>query len=316
MWLRKHRWVWFAVVVIALALLAGCAKKRQTPLPAPAPSAPVPSTPVPKPEAGVAAMPEPSATEKAFAYPSGCEPAAVAPWKQCIHVSETGERLSYFLYLPDLAAEAKLPIVTVLHGSSGSGPGDGKALDGGHRFATQLWVSDEVQAQHPSIVLVPQADPPPGETWVRAWRAPSAQDRHPKEALVLVMEVLAALQRNYPADPRRLYLTGQSMGGFGAWLAYTRYPGVFAAIVPVCGGGDPAAVVPNATAVWAFHGDRDTVVPVGRAREMVAAIEAVGAPIRYTEYPGRDHNIFAEAYGEPELADWLFSQGLRAKPNP
>jgi predicted peptidase len=231
-------------------------------------------------------------------------------------VSETGERLTYYLYLPSRVVEEKLPIVTVLHGSSGSGPGDGKALDGGHRFATQLWVRDAVQAKHPGIVLVPQADPPPGETWVRAWRAPSPQDRRPKEALVLVMEVLAALQRDYPVDPRRLYLTGQSMGGFGAWLAYTRYPGLFAAIVPVCGGGEPAAVIPNATAVWAFHGDRDTVVPVGRAREMVAAIEAAGAPIRYTEYPGQGHNIFAEAYGEPELADWLFSQALPVNSNP
>lgn len=313
--IREHRRAWFAVVAVALALLAGCAKKRQTPLPAPAPSAP--ATPSePKPEIGVPAIPKAGTAGHAPEYPSGCEPVAAAPWRQCLHVSETGERLTYFLYLPDRVVEEKLPIVTVLHGSSGSGPGDGKALDGGHRFGTRLWVSDGVQAKHPSIVLVPQADPPPGETWVRAWRAPIAQDGRPKEALVLVMEVLAALQRDYLADPRRLYLTGQSMGGFGAWLAYTRYPGVFAAIVPVCGGGDPAAVVPNATAVWAFHGDRDTVVPVGRAREMMAAIEAVGARVRYTEYPGRGHNIFAEAYGEPELADWLYSQVLRANSVP
>jgi predicted peptidase len=220
--------------------------------------------------------------------------------------------LRYFLYLPEAATDEALPIVTVLHGSSGSGPGNGKALSGGHRFGTELWIRADVQARHPSIVLVPQADPPPGETWVRAWRAPAADDTRPKEALVMVMELLSALRRLYPVDERRLYLTGQSMGGFGAWLAYTRYPGVFAGIVPVCGGGDPGAVVPNATAVWAFHGDQDPVAPVRRAREMVEAIRKAGAAVRYTEYPGRGHNIFAEVYAEPELPEWLFSQRLPA----
>lgn len=312
---RAYWWISVALVTAALLLASGCARKRRAPLPPPAPGPPARPAET-APPATKTAPEEPKLPAGSLAYPQGCKPVDVAPWRQCEHLSETGERLTYYLYLPAAEPDTPLPVVTVLHGSSGSGPGDGRALDGAHRYATQLWVSHPVQARHPSIVVVPQANPAPGETWVRAWRAPAPGDARPKEALVLVMEVLAGLRHRYPVDERRLYLTGQSMGGFGAWLAYTRYPGVFAGIVPVCGGGDPAAVVPNATAVWAFHGDQDNVVAVQRAREMIGAIEAAGGVVRYTEYPGRGHNIFSEAYNEPELVDWLFAQMLTASPEP
>ncbi|MCW5963521.1 MAG: hypothetical protein KIT83_05735 [Bryobacterales bacterium] len=250
-------------------------------------------------------------TARSLRSPQGCSDARISPWLECAYLSSSGETLRYFLYLPATEnASGRLPIVTFLHGSSGSGPGDGKPLEGGHRFGSNLWIRDDAQARYPSIVVVPQVQPPPGETWARAWRAASAPDGKPKEALVLLVEALDQLADELPVDSARLYLTGQSMGGFGAWLAYTRYPGRFAAIVPVCGGGDPGAVVPNGTAVWAFHGDRDQVVPPSRSREMVDAIRRAGGMVRYTEFPGMGHNIFEAAYGEAELVDWLFAQRL------
>ena len=302
---RIKFWLVFLAIALLLLGISGCARKRRAPLPAPAP-APTASGTVPPRVAG-----SPSELSTTMMPPPGCLPGPRAPWLECRYTSPSGELLRYYLALPSAPGTGLLPMVTVLHGSSGSGPGNGAALNGGNHLATDLWVSEDVQRSHPSIVVVPQAEPAPGETWVRAWRAPAKDDPRPKEALVLVMELLAALEDRYPVDRHRLYLTGQSMGGFGAWLAYTRYPGRFAAIVPVCGGGDPGAVVPNLTAVWAFHGDQDAVVPVARARAMVAAIEASGSPVRYLEYPGLGHNIFAKAYGEADLVEWLYSQRLQ-----
>ncbi|MCC7342677.1 MAG: hypothetical protein IT170_16465 [Bryobacterales bacterium] len=304
---RAKGWLGCFAIMLALMGLAGCAKKRQrVPVPVAPPSAP-PSTSVP--DVGRPGPPgiQPSA---ALMPPPGCVAGPKAPWLDCRYESASGETLRYYLALPATGGGELLPIVTVLHGSSGSGPGAGSALNGSQRAAVDLWTSEDVQRRYPSIVVAPQAESPPGETWVRAWRAPASGDGRPKEALTLVMEVLGMLEARFPVDRRRLYLTGQSMGGFGAWLAYTRYPGYFAAIVPVCGGGDPGAVVANPTAVWAFHGDADTVVPVSRAREMVAAIEAAGGTVRYSEFAGMGHNIFAKAYSEPGLVEWLFRQRL------
>jgi predicted peptidase len=310
---QPSRWL-RTLVAVALAFVAlqvtGCARKRTARRPMPPIALPAPpAEPTEGSTGDEIATPLPDAELTTLAPPSGCRPSSEAPWLQCQFINPRGDRLHYFLFLPSPRSdEAAYPLVTFLHGSSGSGPGDGKPISGGHRFGSGLWIRDDIQQRYPSIVVAPQADPAPGETWVRAWRPPPPGDQRPTEALVLANQIIDQLAAELPVDMRRLYLTGQSMGGFGAWLAYTRFPGRFAAIVPVCGGGDPGAVVPNPTAVWAFHGDSDSVVPVRRSREMVAAIEAVGGDIRYTEYPGMGHNIFARSYAESDLAAWLFAQ--------
>lgn len=300
---------WLVLLGLVLVLLGftGCAKKRQrVPVPVGGPVKPTPS-PVPEPSKAERA---PAGSSTTLTPPPECTVGPRAPWLDCRFVSASGETLRYYLALPAGRVAGLLPVVTILHGSSASGDGNGAALNGGQRAAVDLFTREDVQRGHPSIVVVPQAEPAPGETWVRAWRAPAKGDPRPKEALVLVLEILDSLEARYPVDRRRLYLTGPSMGGFGAWLAYTRYPGHFAAIVPVCGGGDPGAVAANATAVWAFHGELDSQVPVSRAREMVRAIEAAGSSVRYSEYPGMGHNIAGKAYAEPGLVEWLFGQRL------
>ncbi len=100
------------------------------------------------------------------------------------------------------------------------------------------------------------------------------------------------------------------MGGFGSWYLAARYPDRFAAVVPICGGGDPAAAEKlKGLPIWIFHGDADNAVPVARSRDMLAAIWAAGGTrVWYTEYPGVGHNSWDRAYGEPELARWLFEQ--------
>lgn len=118
--------------------------------------------------------------------------------------------------------------------------------------------------------------------------------------------MLEKIKHKYRIDPTRIYLTGLSMGGFGTWAWACGYPNQFAAIAPVCGGGDVqfARELKN-TPVWAFHGEEDPVVPVKRTIEMVEAVKAIGGTVRMTIYPGVGHDSWVNAYSEEELYSWL-----------
>ena len=109
-------------------------------------------------------------------------------------------------------------------------------------------------------------------------------------------------------DQDRIYLTGLSMGGFGAWSLAAEYPGRFAAIAPVCGGGNPLEAGSLAhLPIWVFHGAKDTVVPVEKSREMVAALENAGGNVRFTVYPDSEHDSWTETYNNPELYEWFLT---------
>jgi predicted peptidase len=110
--------------------------------------------------------------------------------------------------------------------------------------------------------------------------------------------------------PDRLYLTGVSMGGFGAWQLAAAIPECFAGLAPMCGGGDPSwAERLRSLPTWAFHGAKDRVVPVSESRRMIEALERVGAPVRLTVYEDLEHDCWTRAYDDPELYSWLL--GLR-----
>ena len=110
-------------------------------------------------------------------------------------------------------------------------------------------------------------------------------------------------------DKSRIYLTGLSMGGYGTWDAIARYEGFFAAAAPICGGGDPKMASKFARLpIWCFHGEQDSVVKVGRSREMIDALKAIGSTAKYTEYPGVNHDSWTETYSNPAFYQWLFDQ--------
>ena len=110
-------------------------------------------------------------------------------------------------------------------------------------------------------------------------------------------------------DPARVYVTGLSMGGYGTWYAAGMPGSRFAAAAPVCGGGDPDwAKRYVGLPVWAFHGDDDRAVPVGRSREMIEAIRAAGGEPKYTEYPAVGHDSWTRTYADDAFHDWLFAQ--------
>jgi poly(3-hydroxybutyrate) depolymerase len=133
----------------------------------------------------------------------------------------------------------------------------------------------------------------------------------PSTQMRLTLEMLEGLKKEFSLDDKRLYVTGLSMGGYGTWDVIARYPKLFAAAVPVCGGGDEGtAPVIKDVPIWCFHGGADTTVPTARSRNMIAAIKAAGGNPKYTEYPGVGHNSWDKAYSEPDLVKWLFEQKL------
>jgi predicted peptidase len=118
----------------------------------------------------------------------------------------------------------------------------------------------------------------------------------------------------YNVDQTRLYLTGLSMGGFATWGYGAAEPDLFAALMPICGGGDPEDAAALArTPIWAFHGADDKVVPPERSREMVEAVMAAGGDVRYTEFVETGHNSWDAAYGDRKHIRWLLNQSRPAE---
>jgi predicted peptidase len=126
---------------------------------------------------------------------------------------------------------------------------------------------------------------------------------------VLVMETIRELETAFPIDAKRRYVMGTSGGGFGSWYFTGTYPDVFAAAIPRCGGGDPDLGANMAgVAVWAFHGDKDPMVPVSGSRDMIQTIKQAGGNPRYTEFAGAGHDIEKEFQNTPGVLNWLFAQ--------
>jgi predicted peptidase len=130
-----------------------------------------------------------------------------------------------------------------------------------------------------------------------------------------LLALLDHLDRALHLDASRVYLTGLSLGGFGAWSLAMRHPERFAALVAVCGGGrvrDVTASVTNHAAalrrlgVWAFHGAGDIVVPLAESERMVEALRGAGVrEVRFTVYPDAGHDAWTAAFAERELYPWL-----------
>jgi predicted peptidase len=214
--------------------------------------------------------------------------------------ASNGDILPYRLFVPNATARTKpLPLILYLHGGGGAGRDNQKQISGGNTAGTHTWTTTDAQRKHPAFVLAPQlADSGHTSGW--------------SDVAETVLQVITAVSRDFAIDADRVYVTGQSLGGYGTWNFITRHPDVFAAAVPLCGGGDPSRVsVARALPIWAFHGGRDPVVPVTESREMIAALRRAGSSVKYTEYEDVAHNVWTRAYAEPDLADWLFTQRRR-----
>ena len=219
-----------------------------------------------------------------------------------------GATMPYRLIKPPGYDPAKrYPLVLCLHGAGGRGT-DNQSRG---TEAFKVLSTAEAQATHAAFLLTPQC--PSKRLWVNwPWKrgSYSLQDVPISDPLKLAVQILDDVTSRCSVDTNRVYVTGQSMGGFGTWDIILRYPDTFAAAIPICGGGDPTeAKRITRLPVWAFHGGKDSTVPVEGTREMAAALKALRrAPARYTEYPSVGHGCWRNAWKEKELIPWLFSQ--------
>ena len=200
----------------------------------------------------------------------------------------------YLLFLPrGYDDEEAWPLMLFLHGAGERGDDlERLKVHGPPKLA-------DADPDFPFIVVSPQV--PEGEWW----------DTRTLSAL------LDDVESTYHVDPDRVYVTGLSMGGFGTWALGLAEPERFAAIVPICGGGQSWLAGRLAgTPVWAFHGAKDEVVPLQASEEMVQAIQRAGGNVRLTVYPDRGHDAWTPTYDNPELYDWLLAQRRGRAANP
>ena len=224
-----------------------------------------------------------------------------AAWERRTFISKRRrEELKYLLFKPaNVGTGTHLPLVLSLHGGAPRHHFEDllEPYLPGLAYGLGRLVSDETQQKYPSFIV-----------------APWSNERNWDEANIrLTLEVLDELAKEFHIDTNRIYVTGQSMGGWGTWSMITQHPRRFAAAIPICGGGQPEDA-PRAkdVPVWAFHGTADNVVPVTYTREMIAALRKAGGNPLYWEYVGADHSGTAErAYSEPDLMDWMFAKSKR-----
>jgi predicted peptidase len=205
--------------------------------------------------------------------------------------NEDGSESPYVVFVPHAYDGAKtVPVILFLHGA-----GETK---GGKMMPVQQGIAPHVRRREksfPAIVVIPQAE-------TRGWQADGPNG---KRAIAILDEVM----KEYKTDPDRVYLTGLSMGGFGTWHAAFTYPDRWAAIVPICGGGDPkGAGKIKHIPCWVWHGDQDRAVKVELSRQMVEALKKAGGEPRYTELEWIGHNSWDAAYASEDLYAWLFRQ--------
>jgi predicted peptidase len=204
--------------------------------------------------------------------------------------------VKYLLFLPkgyEANSDKRWPLLFFLHGAGERGNDIWKvAVHGPPKNIAH-------DPDFPFVVVSPQC--PEGEIW--------SGD--------LLLGLLDEVIRDLKIDSQRVYLTGLSMGGYGTWDLGLRHPERFAAIVPICGGGELIDILLSEGAraqalkslgVWAFHGGKDPVVPLQESQRLVDALKKVGVQdVKLTVYPEAGHDSWTEAYNDPKLYEWLLS---------
>ncbi|HEX8913909.1 MAG TPA: prolyl oligopeptidase family serine peptidase [Humisphaera sp.] len=229
-----------------------------------------------------------------FAAVARAEP---APGKQTAEMYEKdGAKLGYLLYLPaDYGKDPakKWPVILFLHGSGEAGDGTTQvrkvAVHGPPKVA-------EREKDFGFIVISPQN--PPKQRW------------QPAQVVGLLDSVMKAQKQ---ADADRVYLTGLSLGGFGSWATAAAHPELFAAVAPICGGGNPAdAAKIKDLPIWVVHGEQDKSVPFKMSVDMVEALKAAGAKdVQFTKHPDKGHDVWTVTYDDPKFYAWLLSHSRK-----
>ena len=205
-------------------------------------------------------------------------------------------RVKYLLFEPKgyaLDSSKRWPLMLFLHGAGERGSDIWKVATHGPPKNVAR------NPDFPFIVVSPQC--PAGQIW-----SPE-----------ILLGLLDDVEHRLRVDRSRVYLTGLSMGGYGTWDLGLAHPERFAAIAPICGGGELISMLLaegekaralKSLGVWAFHGGKDPVVPTQESQRMVELLKKIGVhDVKLTIYPEAGHDCWTQTYNNPELYEWLLS---------
>ncbi|MEM9053623.1 MAG: prolyl oligopeptidase family serine peptidase [Bacteroidota bacterium] len=219
------------------------------------------------------------------------------------YVNADSDSLPYRMLISDYDTMSTYPLVIFLHGSGESGTDNESQL----KWGVMNFATSEVMANHHPIVIAPQKRQ--DERWDNFSAEDMTMQSKPSRAMALLRELIDELVEKFPVDRNRIYITGLSMGGFGAYDAISRYPDLFAAAVPVCGGGDTNQVEKfKHVPMWIFHGAQDDVVKPSFSLDMLNALHEIGKTPGFTLLPETGHFAWISAYSNQEMINWLFRQ--------
>lgn len=214
------------------------------------------------------------------------------------------DTLLYRQLVSDYDTVSRYPLVIFLHGSGERGHDNEAQL----KWGVMNFASAQIMKNYHPIVIAPQCPEN------MAWGNFSFEDNmllksSPTKPMKLLIELINQTILKFPVDTNRVYITGLSMGGFGTFDAISRYPNLFAAAVPVCGGGDiTKAQLFSHIPIWIFQGAIDPVVNPSFSMDMVEALSKAGAHPGYTIYPETGHFSWIAAYSDAMMMQWLFRQ--------
>lgn len=217
------------------------------------------------------------------------------------------DTLPYRLLKPvNPQSKKTFPLVIFLHGVGERGTDNEAQI----KHIIEPFLDPKNRSRHACYVVAPQC--PEKMKWASYGRDGQMQE-NPTLPMQLLIELIDKIEKEFPIDQSRIYVTGLSMGGYGTWDLIARFPHRFAAAVPICGGGDSktAQQIKNIP-VWAFHGALDNVVQPSQSRTMIKALQDAGGKPGYTEYPDVEHDSWIYAYREPHLMPWLFDQDMKS----
>lgn len=213
--------------------------------------------------------------------------------QQFVGKIEKEVKLGYLLYLPDdySNSDKQFPLLVFLHGAGERGNNlDFVEIHGPPKLVKQ-------NKKFPFIIVSPQCP---------------ANQRWEEDAVIALIEHII---KNYRVDTKRIYLTGLSMGGYGSWALAAKYPERFAAVAPICGGGNTIDILLTSKekreaiktlGIWAFHGAKDPIVPLAESERMVRAFKFAGCQdINLTVYPEAQHDSWTETYNNDKLYEWF-----------
>ncbi|MDR0763383.1 MAG: prolyl oligopeptidase family serine peptidase [Bacteroidales bacterium] len=210
-------------------------------------------------------------------------------------------------------SQEKYPLVIFLHGAGERGDDNARQLIHGSKIFA------DSSEKYPAYVLFPQCDT--HQYWAYSSRPdnldattfPVSYDI--SNTITMVRELIDRYLAQPDIDSNRVYISGLSMGGFGTFDIVCRYPEIFAAAIPICGGVNPARLTGDGVknVYWRiFHGAVDVIVPVSNSRKADSALAMLGADVEYIEYPDVNHNVWDYVFVRPDYLSWLFGKMRKA----